>query len=710
MANFFDQFDVPAPPIPPQAPAPRQAPEGSNFFDQFDAAPAAVPEVVDPVMEAATRQEPNGFMDAVGGFGTGLVEGAVETAMLPVTVGRLAEDGLNAVFNTGESALRAALGMDPVSEDEWAERNRMKGEMPSINAALFQGQDAVRGVVDDVLPDPETKVGEYTNMIGQFAVPGGIPSKATRAAPTVVRKVGEYAEDLARNAVLPAVVAQGVGDVPGIDGTAAEPWAEMAGAVVGGGASALYKAANAPESVVRRAVGNPDDVDWARARALQQNSTGVALTGPEAISQAQGGASALPDVMRVVEGSIDGGPVMAPFFSKRAEQVQNAANSTFDTIAPQSTQPSALGPRVSGAAEEVIDGVRQDINASTRPLYRAAEPQLIPDAEFAPIGADPRFQAAVARLRGNPEIAPDFANMPDNSIAIVDAAVKDMFARGEAMSVASNPIYGPYLGSLNSSGATTARNTATSVSPEYAQALAEQAQLRQTQLAPLENGPLGQIAAANTTQEAGAAILPRNPLVGSEDETMDAITRLLAQDSDATPQLIRQTMADRFNSSLTETQQGAQDFAGAKFHKDLVGNPQREATLDAVLEALNNPDAAAAFPEMLDVFQATGRRKPIGSATEFNRTINSDLGSASPFARTVDLAKSLGTSWITNVGDATKRAAQRNSTRALAQMFTDPDAVDLIRMALMKGPKTNLAEALLRTGAQTAPTVSGGTE
>lgn len=708
MANFFDQFDAQQPPGPPQPPAPRQAPGGTNFFDQFDAAPQAT-EVVDPVMDIVAPQ-PNGFMDAMGSFGSGAVEGLVETAMLPVTAGRLAESGSKALFDTGEGWVRSLLGMDPVSDEEWATRDQLSEERPSISNALFGGQDAVRDVMDDTLYDPQTKVGEYANMIGQFVAPGGLPSKATRAAPTAARMAGEYTEDLIRNAVLPAVVAQGAGDLPGIDGTAAEPWVEMAGAVAGGGAGAMYKAANAPESVVRRAVGDPDAVDWDRARALQNNNAGVALTGPEAISQAQGGASALPDVMRVVEGSIDGGPVMAPFFSQRAGQVQAAANTTFDQIAPQSAQPSALGPRVSAAAGEVIDDVRQDINTSTRPLYQAAEPQLIPEAEFAPIAADPRFQAALARLRGNAEIAPDFAGMPDNSIAIVDAAVKDMFARGEAMSVAANPIYGPYLGSLNTTGATTARNVATNNSPEYAQALAEQAHLRQTQLDPLENGPVGQIAAANTTQEAGAAILPRNPLVGSEGETMDAVMRLLAQDPDATPQLIRQTMADRFNSALTETQQGAQDFAGAKFHKDIVGNPQREATLDAVLEALNNPEAAAAFPEMLDVFQATGRRKPIGSATEFNRTINTDLGSASPFARTIDLAKSLGTSFITNAGDATKRVAQRNSTRALAQMFTDPDAVDLIRMALLKGPDTNFGEALTRLSAQTAPIVSGGYE
>ncbi len=151
---------------------------------------------------------------------------------------------------------------------------------------------------------------------------------------------------------------------------------------------------------------------------------------------------------------------------------------------------------------------------------------------------------------------------------------------------------------------------------------------------------------------------------------------------------------------MTETQAGAQDFAGAKFHKDLVGNPQRAATLDAVLDGLGATDAQAAFPELLDVLQATGRRKSIGSATSFNNELNRDLGSASPFSRTFDVAKSLGASWLTNAGDAAKRAALRHSVGGLADMFADPDSIELIRAALARGAKTNWGEAVPRAGAQ----------
>ena len=42
-----------------------------------------------------------------------------------------------------------------------------------------------------------------------------------------------------------------------------------------------------------------------------------------------------------------------------------------------------------------------------------------------------------------------------------------------------------------------------------------------------------------------------------------------------------------------------------------------------------NASASAALPELLDVLQATGRRKPIGSATAFNEATINDLGTGS---------------------------------------------------------------------------------
>ncbi|MER9758481.1 hypothetical protein [Mesorhizobium sp. M0138] len=231
------------------------------------------------------------------------------------------------------------------------------------------------------------------------------------------------------------------------------------GAGFGNAGVAATRSYNAPGAAVRRATEGTTDAEWAAAKALQDNNTGIALSGPEAHAQAREGASKLLDLQRVVEGSATGGNKTGPFYAQRPAQVDAAVGRQLDEIAPQSPDPYALGPRAAEAAGNVIDKTRQNINAQTRPLYDAAQPQQIPTAEFAPIAGDPRFVAGLKRLRENKELAPDYANMPDNSVGVVDAVTKDMAARGEALSTVANPLYGPEIAGKSTAGAANARAT-----------------------------------------------------------------------------------------------------------------------------------------------------------------------------------------------------------------------------------------------------------
>lgn len=110
------------------------------------------------------------------------------------------------------------------------------------------------------------------------------------------------------------------------------------------------------------------------------------------------------------------------------------------------------------------------------------------------------------------------------------------------------------------------------------------------------------------------------------------------------------------------------------------------------------------MPELLGVLQATGRRKPIGSATEFNRAMNAELSNGSMGARVATFGKSLGTSIVTNAGDAMRRTALRNSIGTLADMFTDPNSVELIRSATQRGAPIGLREAIGRSATQSGIT------
>lgn len=184
--------------------------------------------------------------------------------------------------------------------------------------------------------------------------------------------------------------------------------------------------------------------------------------------------------------------------------------------------------------------------------------------------------------------------------------------------------------------------------------------------------------------------------------------RLAAQDPQATSELVRQILGDRYAKAATETQEGSREFAGTKFHKAIAGNEQRQATLDAALGALPN-GAPQGLSELLDVLQATGRRKAIGSATEFNRALNADLGTASPLAYLWGLGKTLGTSAITKAGDAAQRAWMRRNLSSLADLFTDPQSVERIREAAARGAPSVVPEVAGRTAAQALPIMAGST-
>ncbi|RWB39877.1 MAG: hypothetical protein EOQ44_26810 [Mesorhizobium sp.] len=665
--------------------------------------------------EQPVEQPPISTAKDVGeSFASGVPRGVVETAMFPITLSRMVEGAGNYLYNKVENGVRYAIGADPLSEEELARREA------GINASPAYGvQDRTREIMDAVLHKPQTTAGKYAGTIGEFAAPGGLPSKGARMAETGLDVARRYGADLLGNVVAPAVASEAAGQAT--EGTPYEGMMRFLGALFGNAGTAAVRAHNAPESVVRRATGDLTDVQWQRARDLQNNSVGVHLTGPEAISQATSGATALPTVQRVVEGSTNGGARMGPFFAQRVGQVGSAVGNVLDQVAPQSAQPSTLGPRAAEAAAEIIDRTRQGINTQTRPLYQAAEAQSVPADQFGAIAADPRFVAGVERLRANPELSPEYMTspvgaagpvppqpLPANSIPVIDAVTKDLNARGEALANPANPLYGPELAGRSRTAAADARNAATRASPEYAQALAEQEALRRTQLNPLEQGPVGRVAAATNTAGAGNALLPHDPLTGSAGEAADATRRLAAQDPETTAALVRQNLADRFTKASTETQEGIRDYAGAKFRKDVAGNDTRRDVLDAVLRSLPGGEASAdRMGELLDVLQATGRRKPIGSATEFNRALNADLGDASPAARAIAVPTSLGRSLFTSAGDAVRRRAMRDGVSTLADMFIAPNSVDLIRNARNRTGRAMAADAAARTALESGTTLYG---
>jgi hypothetical protein len=460
--------------------------------------------------------------------------------------------------------------------------------------------------------------------------------------------------------------------------------------------------------MVREAANGVSTADYDAAAALQARAaaTGIPLSGPEAVQAATNGATRLGDVQRVVEGSTGGGTQMARFYSERPGQVDAATNRTLDTIAPASATPSTVGPRTAEAAANELDQVRRDINTATRPAYTAAENHTMTSADFDPIARDPAFQASLRRLRGDEVLGPVFAHQPDNSVAVIDAVTKDMRDRGVALGNAANPGFSSQTAGLYGSGAAEARDIARTPArggvQAYDDALTMQEQARRQNLEPLEQGPLGRLAAATDTHAAGDVVLPSKPLTGGERELVAAIMRTEARDPGAGAALVRQNLADRYDQSASRLVGGENQYGGARFAKDIAGTPQAETNLNAVTDALRvGPWQSGGPPpsdlqNLVEVLRATGMRKPQGSATEFNRQLNHELALPPISAEVAAAAKTGGVSALAAVRDRAQRAWLGRGTSELSDLFLAPDSVDQIRTIAARAADTPGGDAMLR--------------
>jgi hypothetical protein len=133
---------------------------------------------------------------------------------------------------------------------------------------------------------------------------------------------------------------------------------------------------------------------------------------------------------------------------------------------------------------------------------------------------------------------------------------------------------------------------------------------REKYLQPLLDGPLGKLAAKDTTtQEAIEALFPKNPLPNSEREIGTTVSALAKRNPDAASDLVRAHAESAFNNAARDLQTGANQAGGAKFRTLVAGNAQQRLNLREAVEAL--PNGAArwdGFNKLLDTLEAGGDR------------------------------------------------------------------------------------------------------
>jgi hypothetical protein len=485
------------------------------------------------------------------------------------------------------------------------------------------------------------------------------------------------------------VASEGAGQLT--EGTALEPYARIAAGLAGGVAGSLgvnRLAASNAEQLISGATQGVTPDQWAAAMRLQSEAArrGTPITSAEALAQVQGGNRSLMSLQRSVEQMPDSAPQMDAFMSQRPAGSRAATESQLTQIAPRPLGPTEVGPQIQRGAQDYIDDVRQGINAQTDDLYTLSRDAALPDEVFQRLNADPVFQQHLAAVRAEPLLNRRVADLPDNSVGVINQVKKSM---DEAQAGFSNPMretYSPERGSNLGDVQRPMVQAAREAAPTYDIALDTQEMLRRTQLAPAERAPIGQLAQTDDVKQQAGILLPKESLKASPEQIGGTVRELVNQGQTAAVQdLLRLKLQDAFDTALSNVKGTTEQYRGAQFANNLLKNNNQAQSLEAAVRALPNGDTQwVGLRRLLDVFEAQGQRLLPGSPTSFNQQLAGDM--AKNLGKGV---KSLGTDIWANWN------IQRRS-QELARVLTAPEGVALLRQLAVTGPNTARAQQLVQ--------------
>lgn len=581
----------------------------------FTLTPPAGPTPPEIVRRAAESRGQSAARDILPSLGTGLVQGAFELATLPATL-------LHSALRAGDWVTHKLTGQP---------RNTDYGLLDRV----FDLQERGRTEIADELHQPTTTAGEFAQTIGQF-IPGALavgPAAGIRGA------IG----NVVRYGVIPGALSEGAGQI--VEATNGPDWLNVAargvvGALAMGGAAvaanagagaALPGSFGASAGVMARYLRGTGlteaEVGAAQGLVNQASLRRVPVTWPEALHTVTNGRVDATGLQRVIEQSRGGTQAMADFMAERTAGIQPA----FDLAAAQVGRvvpPAELGQTVQAIATNEIRARLDQINDATRPLYMRAAPTEIDPTVMADLMAEPLIADAVRYVRNSPVYGRFVEGLPDNSVGMLDAVKKRL---EEVASMSANDRARTFA-TVYENIAGDARSVATAASPEYAEALATQASLRNDWLKPIEEGMIGKLAASPDLVAQVRAIFPRGKQLfeGSQEDVTRAMSIIAGQNPAAAAAILRQEIGQTFNAATKRLTRGANQFGAARFVSELQGDPQQYANMRAAFIAAY-PDGAerfAGFQELMRVFEATGSRQTAGSGTAFNVAMQREMDRA----------------------------------------------------------------------------------
>ena len=569
------------------------------------------PKNVYPDVEEITsspKPKPGVAADIGKSLASGAAEGAVGIPGFFGDISRGIDYGSSWLLAQGADKLgllpKGKTAADLIKATQDLNLPRDKFSMPTSSELVGVAKDDLK------IPfhEPQTKYGDYAKTVGQF-IPGAMLTP------------GNPAMNALKYGVAPGMASEAAGQATA--GTKMEPWARTGAALLVGGGLAMADRPSAANRYVANAAGQTNPAQYQAAETLMREAQarGVTLTPAEAIQQVTQGGTRLGDIQRIVESADPEGRISSAL-SQRPAQMKTATDAALDTVAPRSANPSFLGPQMQEAGQGALDRVRQAINKLAEPYYKASENVRIPPNEYAQMASLPGYEEALKTVRSTPQLNRYVANLPDDSVGVLNEVKKQLDNAAANSAKAASPTQNMQVASGYSSDARATNQMGRQLSPEYGQALDIQTAGRSRVLAPMEAGPVGQIADTADHVAQGRALMGDRP---SPQEVTRAVGNLKGENPQATSGLVREhvgRIADR-TVGATDTAGRPDQFGGASFAREMKSGREGE-NIAAALNALD-PSAAQNVSRLVEVLGATGWRPRAGSLTAFNQEALSDM-------------------------------------------------------------------------------------
>ena len=532
--------------------------------------------------------------------------------------------------------------------------------------------------------EPNTPILKVADFTTQAAAPG-IFTKANSIPSFLAKQAENVGQGLIGGTTLETAKSSGI----------TNPLAEQLiafGAMAAPGG--IYSMRNTPSTVVNQAMRNipPEQLTQAQALVDRSYKLGNPITGAEAISQISGGTK-LPSIQRFAENLPRGqaSNIMSEFMAGRPQANENVMANALRQISP--TEPSAAIPnRMQAAGENVISGAEKSLSQNVKPLYEKAGGVSVYPAPD--ILANPKIADAVKAVRNTSEYGVKGA--PTNSFETLIAAKKYLDDQYAGQMTATTGLKKGAAG-VTGQAVNELSNYLKTNSPEYAKGAHNYQVAQEKQIQPLKQGLVGAISETSgipekmISQQSGI-LAPKNPKATFPEDIKRTVELLRRKDPTVAADWTRQELQGTFNQAAREKITGGNQFGGANFASNIVGNKGQKENLQALVEASSGKGTWQGFENMLETMQAQGQRVPTGSSTTFNNLLTQEMESG---------GKGAFLKFPLNIPSTVRNGIQAwelgKNTEMLAKLLTDPKSVEKLNELAKTKPDSRKARNIVNS-------------